>query len=335
MKVAVFSAKAYDKRSFEQINTHYGHELIYLEVHLNASTARLAQGFQAICAFPNDTLDQSVLQILAQQGTKLIALRCAGYNNVDLNAASALGIKVVRVPAYSPHAVAEHAVALMMTLNRKTHRAYNRVREGNFSLDGLMGFDMYKKTVGVIGTGKIGIEAARILNGFGCNVLAYDPYPSDECQSLGVNYTNLDDLCRQSDIITLHCPLTPNTHHLINDEKIALMKKGVMLINTSRGAIVDTNAIISALKSAQIGHLGIDVYEEEGDLFFEDLSSQIIQDDVFTRLLTFPNVLITCHQAFLTQEALKNIAETTLQNITEIEHNTPCVNELKVDPILV
>lgn len=335
MKIAVFSAKPYDKKSFDEANIHYGHELVYFEAHLNVSTVGLAQEFEAVCVFPNDSLDSDVLKLLSHEGIKLIALRCAGYNNVDLNAASALGIKVVRVPAYSPQAVAEHAVALMMTLNRKTHRAYNRVREGNFSLDGLMGFDMYKKTAGVIGTGKIGIEAARILKGFGCNVLAYDPYPNEQCKSLGVTYTSLAELCRQSDIITLHCPLTPTTYHLINNDKIALMKKGVMLINTSRGAIVDTNAVISGLKSGQIGHLGIDVYEEEGDLFFEDLSSQIIQDDVFTRLLTFPNVLITGHQAFLTQEALRNIADTTLQNIFEIQDNTPCINELKVEKNLV
>jgi D-lactate dehydrogenase len=335
MKVAMFSVKSYDKDSFVSANTNNEHEFHYFEAHLNASTAALAKGCQAVCAFVNDTLDQPVLQILAQQGTTVVALRCAGYNNVDLNAAHQLGIKVVRVPAYSPHAVAEHAVALMMALNRKTHKAYNRVREGNFSLDGLIGFDMYQKTVGVIGTGKIGVEVARILKGFGCHVLAYDPYPNPQCKEMGVNYTDLQELCQKSDIITLHCPLTPETHHLINDEKIALMKPGVMLVNTSRGAILDTNAVVAALKSARIGYFGIDVYEEEGDLFFKDLSCQIIQDDVFTRLLTFPNVIVTGHQAFLTHEALKNIAEITLQNITEIESNTPCPNELKMEANLL
>lgn len=332
MKVAVFSAKPYDIKSFDETNQNYLHELVYFEAHLNSSTVGLAQGFEAVCVFPNDSLDAEVVKKLSQQGIKLIALRCAGYNNVDLTAVLETGMKVVRVPAYSPQAVAEHAVALMMTLNRKTHKAYNRVREGNFSLEGLMGFDMYGKTVGVVGTGKIGIEAARIIKGFGCSIVAYDPYPNRECQDLGVEYTSLTELCAKSDIITLHCPLTPDTYHLINSETIALMKKGVMIINTSRGAIVDTNAIITALKSGQIGYLGIDVYEEEGDLFFEDLSSQIIHDDVFTRLLTFPNVLITGHQAFLTKEALRNIADTTLTNIRQIETGEPCANALTLEP---
>lgn len=316
MRVAVFSQKPYDLEFLEAANAEHDHELVFFEVHLNPTTASLASGFPAVCAFVNDGLDAAVLETLAANGTRLIALRCAGFNNVDLAAADRLGLTVTRVPAYSPYAVAEHAVALILTLNRKTHRAFNRVREGNFALDGLLGFDLHGRTVGIVGTGKIGVCVARILNGFGCKLVAYDPYPSPECVELGVEYVELPALLRQSDVITLHSPLSRETHHLINAESISLMRDGVMLINTSRGGLVDTPAVIDALKSGKIGYLGLDVYEEEAELFFEDLSQQLIQDDVFSRLLTFPNVLITGHQAFFTREALRNIADTTLANIT-------------------
>jgi D-lactate dehydrogenase len=253
-----------------------------------------------------------------QGGTKLIALRSAGYNHVDLNAAKDLGLIIVRVPAYSPYAVAEHAVGLILSLNRKIHRAYNRVREGNFSIDGLLGFDLHGKTVGVIGTGKIGIIFATIMKGFGCKIIAFDPYPNDEAKQV-LSYTTLADLFSMSDIISLHCPLTPDTHHIMNTETIRQCKPGVMIINTSRGALVDAQAAIEGLKNQYIGYLGLDVYEEEADLFFEDFSEKVIQDDIFSRLLTFPNVLITGHQAFFTEEAIRNIAETTITNITAFE----------------
>jgi len=282
-----------------------------------------------VCVFVNDQLGAPVLAELARQGTRVIALRCAGFNNVDLAAARDLGITVVRVPAYSPYAVAEHTVGLMLTLNRKIHRAYARVREGNFALQGLLGFDLHGRTVGVVGTGQIGAIVARIMRGFGCEVLAYDPYRSPECEALGARYVELPELFRSSDIITLHCPLTPQTYHLINAEALEQMKDGVMLINTGRGALVDTQAVTEALKSGKIGYLGLDVYEEEAALFFEDRSDRVIQDDVFTRLLTFPNVIITGHQAFFTGEALTNIAETTLSNVTAFERGAGTLHEVK------
>lgn len=319
MRVAVFSTKPYDRASLEAVNQKYAHELVYLEPRLSRETASLTEGFAGICVFVNDVVDADVLDLLAAGGTSLIALRCAGFNNVDLAAARRLGITVARVPAYSPYAVAEHTVGLILTLNRKLHRAYNRVREGNFSLDGLLGFDLHGRTVGVIGTGKIGVVVTRILKGFGCRVLAFDPYRSPEATDLGAEYVELPALFAASDIVTLHCPLTADTRHLIDAEALRQMKRGVMLINTSRGALVDTPAVIEALKEGQVGYLGLDVYEEEADLFFEDLSQRLIQDDVFTRLLTFPNVVITGHQAFFTREALENIAETTLGNVTAFE----------------
>lgn len=328
MKVAFFSSKPYDKDFFLSANASFGHQLTFFEPHLNPETVPLAQGFPAVCVFVNDQLSAEVIQALAQQGTRLIALRCAGYNNVNLEAAETHNITVVRVPAYSPYAVAEHAVGLMLALNRKLHRAYFRVREGNFALEGLLGFDMHGKTVGIVGTGKIGAVAAQILHGFGCRILAVDPYPNEECLHLGVRYVELPELLAQSDIISLHCPLTPDTHHLINAQALSRMKPGVMLINTSRGAIVDTRAMIDGLKSGKIGALGLDVYEEEADLFFEDLSCQVIQDDVFARLLTFPNVMITGHQAFFTREALKSIANTTLTNISTFESGQVCENRV-------
>jgi D-lactate dehydrogenase len=284
--------------------------------------------------FVNDQLNAETLQTLAQQGTRLIALRCAGFNNVDLKTAAELSMTVVRVPAYSPHAVAEHTLGLILALNRKIHRAYARVREGNFALEGLLGFDLNGLTAGVIGTGQIGVVVARILLGFGCKVIAYDPYPNAECEALGVAYVPLNRLLNGADIVTLHCPLTPDTHHLINEQAITEMKTGVMLINTSRGALLDTSAVIEALKSGQIGYLGLDVYEEEANLFFEDLSEKVIQDDVFSRLLTFPNVLVTGHQAFFTQNALAQIAETTLANVTAFEKGEPLKNQVTLERVV-
>ena len=331
MHIAVFSAKPYDLRFLNAANLKYGHTLEFFKPLLEPATAKLAAGFSGVCVFVNDQLHRDVLSVLESQGTRLIALRCAGFNNVDLPAAHDLKITVVRVPAYSPYAVAEHAVALMLELNRKLHRAYNRVRDGNFSLDGLLGFDMNGKTVGVIGTGKIGQIFCKIMSGFGVTILAYDPFPNPAVHAFGVRYVSLDELLTQSDVISLHTPLTPETNHLINAKTLAQMKRGVMLINTSRGALIDTPSTIEALKSGQLGYLGLDVYEEEGDLFFEDLSGTVLQDDVFARLLTFPNVVITGHQAFFTQNALENIADTTLSNITAFEKGLPLANEVRAE----
>ncbi len=328
MKVAVFSAKPYDRQFLEQANARFHHELAFFETRLTLATVPLAQGFPAICIFVNDLLDAPTLQALAQGGTIVVALRCAGFNNVDLPAAHAQGMVVVRVPAYSPHAVAEHTLALMLTLNRRIHRAYSRVREGNFSLDGLLGFDLHGLTVGIIGTGKIGFQVATLLHGFGCRVLGYDPSPHPDREKIGLHYVELDELYGASDIVSLHCPLTPATHHLIDQRATDKMRQGVMLINTSRGALIDTSAVIQGLKSGRIGYLGLDVYEEEGDLFFEDLSNLVLQDDVFARLLTFPNVVITGHQAFFTRNALEQIAETTLGNLSELERGRTCRNRL-------
>ncbi|ACY14348.1 2-hydroxyacid dehydrogenase [Haliangium ochraceum] len=319
MKIAVFSAKPYDRIHLEAANAEHGHELVYFEAHLVADTAVLAAGFPVVCAFVNDHLDREVVLTLAAGGTRLIALRSAGFNHVDLAAAAEAGVTVARVPAYSPYAVAEHAVALILTLNRKMHRSYHRVREGNFALNGLCGFDLNGRTVGVVGTGKIGEVFARIMQGFGCEVLAFDPKPNAACRERGVAFVSLEELLQRSDIVSLHCPLSDKNHHLIDAERLAMMKPGVMLINTSRGALVDTRAAIEALKRGHLGHLGVDVYEEEEALFFEDLSSEIIRDDVFMRLLTFPNVIVTAHQAFFTEEALHNIAATTLGNVTAFE----------------
>ncbi len=332
MKVAFFSTKSYDRDFFTVANYDHEHDLIFFEPRLDHHTVRLAKGCPAICTFVNDKLDDVTLEILAFQSTRLIVLRCAGFNQVDLKAAARLNIQVVRVPAYSPYAVAEHTIGLMLTLNRKIHRAYNRVREGNFSLDGLIGFDMHNRTVGIIGTGKIGQVVAQILQGFGCQILAYDLFPNPDCIAMGVTYMDLPKLLNHADIITLHCPLTPETHHLINQSAIDQMKSGVMLINTSRGALLDTTAVVKSLKSHKLGALGLDVYEQESELFFEDFSNQIIQDDIFERLVTFPNVLITAHQAFLTTEAMQDIAETTLTNITEIETNHTCTNIISYTP---
>ncbi|MCC5650065.1 2-hydroxyacid dehydrogenase [Nostoc sp. XA013] len=329
MKVAVFSTKAYDRKFLSAANSPTQHELVFFEPRLNRDTAILAAGFPAVCVFVHDQVDAPTLELLASRGTRLVVLRCAGFNNVDLQAAADLGITVVRVPAYSPYGVAEHAVGLMLSLNRKIHRAYNRVREGNFSLDGLLGFNLHERTIGIVGTGKIGLILGQIMKGFGCNLLAYDVYRNPELEALGGKYVELPELFANSDIISLHCPLTPETHHLINAKAIEQIKSGVMLINTSRGALIDTQAVIEGLKSGKIGYLGVDVYEQESELFFEDLSGAIIQDDIFQRLTTFPNVLITGHQAFFTAEALRNIAETTFANIADVEHGRPCANEIR------
>jgi D-lactate dehydrogenase len=328
MKLALFGTKSYDRTGFEAANKQYGHELLFLEPRLSAQTVALAQGIPAVCVFVNDHLTADVIEQLATGGTRLIALRCAGFNNVDLPAAKQHGLTVCRVPAYSPHAVAEHTLALILTLNRKTHKAYNRVREGNFSLDSLNGFDLYGKTAGVIGTGTIGAIVCRILSGFGCRVLAFDICENPDALQAGAKYTSLVELLHASDIVTLHCPLTPQTKHLINEQAVSQLKPGVMLINTGRGALIDTPAVIKALKTGTIGYLGLDVYEEEDGVFFEDQSVRGLQDDVLARLLTFPNVLITGHQAFLTREALANIADTTLANVTRFEQGESCPNQL-------
>ena len=326
MKIAFFSTQSYDKEYFTRYNTQY--ELVFFEAPLNEKTAPLAAGCEAVCAFVNDVLDANAINLLRAIGVKLIAMRCAGYNNVDISYAKLKGITVVRVPAYSPHAVAEHAVALILTLNRKTHKAYNRVREGNFSLEKLTGFDLYGKTVGVIGTGKIGQVFCDIMKGFGCRVLAFDLIANKELEAKGVEYLPLIKLLPQCDIISLHCPLTEQTKHIINADTLSLMKPGVMLINTSRGALIDTHATIQALKSGRIKYLGIDVYEQEEKLFFHNLSEEIIEDDAIMRLMSFPNVLITAHQGFFTDEALTQIAQTTLQNITDFIAGKPLVNKV-------
>lgn len=315
MRALFFSSQTYDQDSFNAAPAVDDLELHFLPARLNEDTAVLAAGHEVVCAFINDDLSAAVLERLAAAGTRLIALRSAGYNHVDLAAARRLGLTVTRVPAYSPHAVAEHAVALILSLNRRLHRAYNRTREGDFSLHGLTGFDLHGKTVGVVGTGQIGLAFARIMAGFGCQLLAFDPYPNPDVIALGARYVALDELLRRSNIISLHCPLTPQTRHLINIQSLADLQPGAMLINTGRGALVDTPALIEALKSGQLGYLGLDVYEEEAQIFFEDRSDQPLQDDVLARLLTFPNVIVTAHQAFLTREALAAIAGTTLDNI--------------------
>ncbi len=329
MKVACFSTKSYDRQSFNRALPDFGHSFSYFEVKLDLHTISLADGHQAICSFVNDHIDEAVMKKLNQLGIRLIALRCAGYNQVDLNAASARGIKIVRVPAYSPEAVAEHAFALILTLARKTHKAYNRVRENNFSLEGLTGFNIHGKTIGVIGTGAIGRAFCRIAKGFGCRVIAYDIHEDDEMKQLGVSYLPLDEVFSTSHIISLHCPLTPETHHLINAASIGRMQDGVALINTGRGALIETKAVIKALKNKKIGNLGIDVYEQEENIFFKNLSEEIMQDEQIARLMTFPNVLVTGHQAFLTKEALEQISKITLENITAYEKGDALINEVK------
>ncbi|MCO6455352.1 MAG: 2-hydroxyacid dehydrogenase [Pirellulaceae bacterium] len=320
MKVAVYDAKSYDRQSFDAHNQQQQFALHYLAAGLDAGTVAAAEGCKAVCLFVNDQCDAEIVGQLAARGVQMIALRCAGYNNVDLEACRRHGISVARVPAYSPHAVAEHTVALMLTLNRRVHQAYIRNRTGYFVLEGLTGFDMHGKTVGVVGTGKIGQCLVEILLGFGCRVLAFDKYPAPQLAArAGVAYVELEQLFGESDIITLHVPLFPETYHLIDQRAIGQMKRGVMLINTSRGGLVDTRALIDGLKTAQIGSAGLDVYEEEAGVFFHDLSDKVLTDDVLARLLTFNNVVVTSHQAYLTREALSNIAQTTLDNLREFE----------------
>jgi D-lactate dehydrogenase len=328
MDAAVFSTKQYDERFLSAAAAGTGVAFEFLDVRLNRKTAALASGFPAISAFVNDDLGAPVLERLAAEGVGLVALRSAGFNHVDLDVAHRLGIVVARVPAYSPTSVAEHTVALILALNRKIYRAHARVREGNFALEGLLGFDLRGRTVGIVGTGNIGIEVAEIMHGFGCRLLGFDVRPNPAATGLGVEYVDLADLFTRADIITLHAPLNPATHHMIDAAALSRMKDGVMIINTSRGALIDTTAAITGLKSGKIGNLGLDVYEEEGDLFFQDLSNMVIQDDVFSRLLTFPNVLITGHQAFFTREALEAIAATTVANITAFARGDVSGNEL-------
>jgi D-lactate dehydrogenase len=315
MKITFFSTQPYDKIFFDRYNDSFGFELEYFETPLSVQTVSLVQDATVVCVFVNDKVDAAVMQLLTEAGVKVIALRCAGFNNIDLVAAKAYGIRVCRVPAYSPEAVAEHAVAMILTLNRKTHKAYNRVREQNFSLNGLLGFDLHGKTVGVIGTGNIGKAFCKIMKGFGCKVLAFDLVANRELEQEGVVFLPLIEVLQQSDIISLHCPLNEQTKHIIHQETIELMKPGVMLINTSRGGLIDTPAVIAALKTGHIAYLGIDVYEQEEKLFFRDLSCNIIEDDTIQRLMSFPNVLVTAHQAFFTNEALSQIALTTLSNV--------------------
>jgi len=330
MKVAVFSTKAYDREFLTaELESEGAFALEFLEVRLTGETAALAHGYEVVCCFVHDELSSTVIEELNRGGVRFIAMRCAGFNNVDLQACREFGIRVCRVPAYSPYAVAEHAAGLVLELNRKFSRAYNRIRDGNFSLEGLEGFDLHGKTAGIIGTGKIGACFARIMLGFGCRVLAFDIHEDAELLAAGVRYVSRDELFQESDIISLHCPLLPETKHLINRETISKLKPGVMLINTSRGPLVDTGDVIDGIKSGKIGYLGIDVYEEEAGVFFEDLSSRIIDDDELMRLTTFPNVRITSHQAFFTREALKNIAATTVENLRAWSHGQKTDNEVQ------
>ncbi|MEN3930619.1 2-hydroxyacid dehydrogenase [Microvirga sp. W0021] len=331
VKVAVFNTKSYDRAYLEKANRDsHKLNLEFFDFPLTSKTAKLADGFQAACIFVNDEANRASLEGLAKSGVKVVALRNAGFNNVDLQAAKDLGITVVRVPAYSPEAVAEHAVGLMLCLNRKIHKAYQRTREANFSLEGLTGFNMFKRTVGVVGTGKIGIATIRILKGFGMDILAYDPYPSHAVVELGVSYVPLDELYARSDVITLHCPATPENYHLLSKKSFDKMKDGVMIINTSRGSLLDSFAAMDALQRGRIGALGLDVYENERDLFFEDKSNDMIHDDVFQRLSSCHNVIFTGHQAFLTEEALTNIAETTIDNIHMVTSGQNCPNEVSL-----
>jgi D-lactate dehydrogenase len=329
VKIAFFNSKPYDLEFFNLVNASHGHIINYYPTHLTAESVALIKDETVVCAFINDCLNEDVLHALKKKGIELIALRSAGFNHVDLVCAAQLSLPVVRVSSYSPYAIAEHAVGLLQCLNRRIHRAYNRVREGDFSLHNLIGFDLHGKTVGVIGTGNIGQAFIRIMQGFGCKVLAFDPVESPDCIASGVQYVSLEMLFKSSDIISLHCPLTPKTQHLIDSTAIANMKDDVTIINTSRGKLIDTKAIIQALKLGKIGLLGLDVYEEEEDVFFEDLSSIVLQDDQLSRLLTFPNVIITSHQAFFTKEAMLKIAQVTLSNISRFEHDGILENEVK------
>lgn len=332
MKIAFFDSRSYDIAAFKAQNQRFGFELTFFEARLTSQTAGLAAGYEVVCSFVNDRVDEPALETMKRGGLGLLALRSAGYNHVDLAAAERLGLPVVRVPEYSPHAVAEHTVGLVLTLNRRLHKAYARVREGNFSLEGLIGFDMFGKTCGLIGVGRIGTVTAKIFRGFGCRVLVYDKREDPQLAAeLGFNYVDLATLYRESDIVSLHVPLVPDTHHLIDQRAFDQMKDGVMLVNTSRGALVDTRALIVALKTGKLAAAALDVYEEEEGIFFEDLSDQVLHDDVLARLLTFPNVLVTAHQGFLTREALANIAETTLANVAAFARGEALDNEVRLE----
>jgi D-lactate dehydrogenase len=328
MRVGVFSTKRYDRHSLSVVNASFGHQLDFLETRLTGETASIAARYPAVCVFVNDRVDAGVLAVLADGETRLCALRCAGFNNVDLEAARRLGITVARVPAYSPHSVAEHTLALILTLNRKIHRSIGRVREGNFSLEGLLGTELHGSTVGIVGTGKIGATVARVLSGFGVTLLAFDVQRNPDCEALGVRYVGIDQLLRESNVVTLHCPLTPETRHLLDARSLATLRPDALVVNTSRGALIDTPAIIEALKAGRLRGLAIDVYEEEDRLFFEDHSADVMQDDTFARLLTLPNVVVTGHQAFFTDKALSEIAHTTLENITAFERGGPMPNRV-------
>src|SRR5262245_37033867 len=330
MRVAMFSAKKYERTLLDELNASYGHELVYFDVQLGCRTATLAAGFPAVSVFVNDRVDGEVLKHLAAGGTKLVATRSTGFNHIDVKAAKALGAKVVRVTDYSPNSVAEFAVGLLLALNRKIPRAYNRTRDGNFELDGLMGFDLVGHTVGVIGTGKIGTTFARIMAGFGCRLIGFDVYHSPEFEKIGGRYAGAEEIFAEADVISLHCPLTPETHHMVNARMLARMKRGALLINTSRGGLLDTEAAIEALKCCQLGGMAIDVYEQEESLFFQDLSSTVIPDDVIQRLVSFPNVIVTGHQAFFTREAIGTILDTTLASISDFAAGRPLVNEISV-----
>lgn len=330
MRIAVYGTRSYDRTFLSAANADYGFDIQFLDAPLTLSTARLAEGHEAVCVFVNDIADRAVLEVLARMGVRLLALRCAGYNNVDLVAAGQLGIAVVRVPAYSPHAVAEFTVGLLLSLDRKIHRAWSRVRENNFALDGLVGRNLHGRVAGVVGTGQIGALVARTLRaGFGCEVLASDPVEDEGLIEIGVRYVQRDELLRESEIVTLHCPLTPDTYHLIDAAALAAARPGLVVVNTSRGALIDTAALIEALKQRRVGGVALDVYEQEAGVFFDDLSSEIVDDDLLQRLLTFPNVLMTGHQAFLTEEALDAIARTTLQSVSDFAADRPLANRIK------
>lgn len=329
MKIAVFDSHQFEKPLFDKLNVNYNYSITPFEASLTQKTAQLATGFDVVCSYPNDKIDSNVLESIHLGGTRFIALRSAGFNHIDLVAANRLGIKVARVPGYSPYSVAEYATTLILALNRKICRSFVRVRELNFSLEGLVGFDMHGKTVGIIGTGRIGSVMSKIMSGFGCQVLAHDSNPNTEIiERFGVRYVSLEEIYRSSDIISLHVPLNKGTRHIVDASALSKMKKGVMLINTGRGGLIETKALIAALKSGQVGAAGLDVYEEEEDIFSHDLSGTVLQDDVLARLMTFPNVLITAHQAFLTNEALYNIVDTTLKNIYEFQKGLPLSNEV-------
>lgn len=330
MKVALFSTKSYDREFFDSWAGLSDHSITYFDVGFNIQTVNLADGFDAICVFVNDVVERNTMIRLVAMNVNVVALRCAGFNNVDVQSAREFGLTIVRVPAYSPQAVAEHAAAMIMTLNRQTHRAYNRVREGNFSIEHLTGFNLYGKAIGVIGTGLIGACFCRIMLGFGCNVIAYDIIEKEELKDKGVIYRSLESIFSESDIISLHCPLNESTKHLINAKSIDQMKNGVMLINTSRGGLLNTKDAITGLKHGKIGYLGIDVYEQEGNLFFKDLSGIVMQDEVMARLMSFPNVLITGHMGFFTKEALTEIARITLENLSDYENNNFLKNEVRI-----